>query len=248
MADAIRCGSPGFEPERLLQQRRHRRQEAVARRSRASARASPRPTRKRTNCRRGRLVPAVPVNTAAALHEVDDGERLAVGAARPLDRGRVPVVVLRPRRPGARPGSTAWVRRHHDRLRQERLVVAVVVPAERRRAACSPCARARCSRRAPRRAWPGPRARRSPAGRRGSRSRPRRRARTAGTGGPVSYPTAADIARPTPQTSSRPVRLADRRLDLVAPEGPERLPLLRDVGEREARPARAGSSRRGRGS
>lgn len=39
------------------------------------------------------------------------------------------------------------------------------------------------------------------------------------------------MGRPTPQMSSR---LAERRLDLVAPKGPEGVPLFRYVGEGEA--------------
>ena len=92
------------------------------RRSRDSARASPRPRGSaRTPWRSSTLPPSL--KTTAAIEPAFDRERLAIRAERPFDRRGVLVVVLGPlalERVGDR---ERVVRRHHDRLRQERLVV-----------------------------------------------------------------------------------------------------------------------------
>ena len=85
------------EPERLLQQRRHRRHDAVAREVepvREPALADQEPH----ELLRGRNVPAA-LEDGSLDMPGPDGERLAVGGVRPRDRDRVLVVVVRPRRP-----------------------------------------------------------------------------------------------------------------------------------------------------
>jgi hypothetical protein len=57
-----------------------------------------------------------------------DGERLPVGAVGPVDRHRILVVVPGPRSPEGVGDRERLIPRHHDRLRQEPLVVAIAVP------------------------------------------------------------------------------------------------------------------------
>jgi hypothetical protein len=61
---------------------------------------------------------------------VANGERLAVGAVRPLDRDRVLVVVLGPRGHESARDRQRAVPGHHDALLQESLVVAAAIPVD----------------------------------------------------------------------------------------------------------------------
>ena len=129
MAERIRCGSPGSSQNGCSSSA------GIGGRKRSPAKSSqcasqPSATRKRTNSFAVATCPPA-LKTTASAGPGQDGERLAIGAARPRDRGRVLVVVLRPRRPERVRDRQGGVRRHHHPLREERLVVAAVVPADR---------------------------------------------------------------------------------------------------------------------